>query len=168
MTLMNVSTTPCPVPPDQRPLNEYTSLREECFFSWATLEWHPYLVRLLMLWSLAGVFCAPVSASSLVLRHAPSKFLLATAAGASFWLGLGLIRLYLGWSYVCDRLLSESVIYEETGWYDGQSWTKTAEELAQDRLIGIYQVQPIVKRLRYSLAGLGGMVVVGSILWQVC
>ena len=165
---MNASTTPCPVPPEQRPLNEYNSLKEGCLFRWATLELRPYLVRLAVLWSLAGLFCAPVSASSLVLKHAPGKFLLATAAGASFWLGLLLVRLYLGWSYVCDRLLSESVIYEETGWYDGQSWTKTAEELAQDRLVGTYQVQPILKRLRYSFAALGAMLVVGSALWQLC
>ena len=31
-----------------------------------------------------------------------------------------MLRIYLGWSYVGDRLLSAAVEYEETGWYDGQ------------------------------------------------
>lgn len=30
------------------------------------------------------------------------------------------LRLYLGFSHVGSRLLSATVVYEETGWYDGQ------------------------------------------------
>ena len=165
---MSASPSTCPVPPEQRPLNEYESLKDACLFHWATLEWRPYLVRILVFWGLAWLFCAPVSAASLVLQDAPGKFVLATAAGASIWVALGLVRLYLGWSYVCDRLLSKTIVYEETGWYDGQSWTKTETELAQDQLIGTYQVQPILRRLRYSFAGLGGLWVAGSVLWQFC
>lgn len=29
------------------------------------------------------------------------------------------LNMYNGWSYVRDRLLSATVEYEETGWYDG-------------------------------------------------
>lgn len=29
---------------------------------------------------------------------------------------LAVLRIYLGWSYVGDRLLSAAVAYEETGW----------------------------------------------------
>jgi hypothetical protein len=31
-------------------------------------------------------------------------------------LAFQIIRIYLGWSYVGNRLLSASVAYEETGW----------------------------------------------------
>jgi len=40
---------------------------------------------------------------------------------------LVVLRIYLGWSYVGDRLLSAVVPYEETGWYDGQMWVKPPE-----------------------------------------
>ena len=46
----------------------------------------------------------------------PSEFLLSGALGAGFVVALAVLRIYLGWSYVGDRLLSAAVPYEETGW----------------------------------------------------
>jgi len=60
------------------------------------------------------------------------------------------IRLYLGWSYIIKRLLSATVFYEESGWYDGQIWIKTAENLTRDRLIGLYQIIPFLNRIKYT------------------
>ena len=61
-----------------------------------------------------------------------------------------LFRLYLGWSYIIKRLLSATVFYEESGWYDGQVWVKTSAYLMQDRLIGLYQIKPFIMRLKYT------------------
>lgn len=58
-------------------------------------------------------------------------------------------RLYLGWSYILNRLLSASIFYEESGWYDGQIWIKKADYLVKDRLIGTYYILPIVYRLKW-------------------
>ena len=44
--------------------------------------------------------------------------------------------------------MNATVTYEESGWYDGQTWVKTNEVLIQDRLIGIYEVLPVINRLR--------------------
>ena len=49
-----------------------------------------------------------------------AEFLLSGTVGAGFVVSLAVLRIYLGWSYVGDRLLSAAVAYEETGWYDGQ------------------------------------------------
>ncbi|KAJ0549516.1 hypothetical protein HanHA300_Chr07g0234621 [Helianthus annuus] len=43
---------------------------------------------------------------------------------------------------------------EETGWYDGQIWVKTAEVLARDRLLGSFTVKPVLNRLKNTLVGL--------------
>ncbi len=45
-----------------------------------------------------------------------AEFLLSGAVGAAFVVSLAVLRIYLGWSYVGDRLLSAAVAYEETGW----------------------------------------------------
>ena len=63
--------------------------------------------------------------------------------------------IYNNWSYVRDRLLSATVAYEETGWYDGQTYVKDPEMLARDRLLGTYVVRPIVERLRKTLLACG-------------
>ena len=62
------------------------------------------------------------------------------------------LRLYLAWLYIYDRLMNASVTYEESGWYDGQTWIKTNEVLIQDRLIGVYEVLPILEKLQVVLA----------------
>ena len=63
-----------------------------------------------------------------------------------------ILRLYLAWLYVYDRLMNATVTYEESGWYDGQTWIKTNEVLIQDRLIGVYEVLPILKKLQLVLS----------------
>ena len=45
-----------------------------------------------------------------------AEFLLSGALGAGLVVSLAVIRIYLGWSYVGNRLLSAAVAYEETGW----------------------------------------------------
>jgi hypothetical protein len=65
------------------------------------------------------------------------------------------LLIYNNWSYVRERLLSATVEYEETGWYDGQVYVKDPEMLARDRLLGTYVVRPIVDRLRKTLVACG-------------
>jgi hypothetical protein len=73
--------------------------------------------------------------------------------------------LYVGWNHVRNRLNSETVFYEESGWYDGQTWIKTPEILARDRLLVSYEIQPIIKRLQLTFATLLGTVIVCAGLW---
>lgn len=40
----------------------------------------------------------------------------------------------------------------QTGWYDGQTFVKPPEVLARDRLMGTYEVKPVLAKLRRSLA----------------
>lgn len=54
-------------------------------------------------------------------------------AGAFVVVAIAIIRIYLGWQYIGNRLLSAAVEYEETGWYDGQVYIKPPEVLARDR-----------------------------------
>lgn len=162
---MNVPAPDCPVPVEQQPLQEYQSLQESCFFRWATLEDQAYLKQGLGLGSIFGLLAAPFAATSFSLTESWSQLMLTLGGAVTGILLLLVLRLYLGWSYVCDRLLREKIFYEETGWYDGQYWTKPSEDLARERLIGIYEVQPILKRLRRSLMFLGIALLIESSLW---
>ena len=46
-----------------------------------------------------------------------AQFVLSGATGALAVVAVAVIRIYLGWAYVGNRLLSAAVDYEETGWY---------------------------------------------------
>jgi hypothetical protein len=156
----------CPVPEEQQPLNEYQELKESAFFRSAASDLPQYLKAIAWVWGLAWLVGGPVAAASFAPGKYPLRFFLSGAAGAGLILALALLRLYLGWSYVRDRLLQETIFYEESGWYDGQTWTKPPEILTRDRLIVSYQVQPILKRLKRTFRILILFVCGGSLIWN--
>lgn len=157
----------CPVPEEQRPINEYQDLKESWFFRWATLDRVAYLKPVFVLWLINWLVSAPVAAVSFPpAKHLP-QFILFAAAGAFVIPGLALLRLYLGWAYVQRRLLDPAIFYEESGWYDGQMWEKPPEVLAQDRLVVSYQVQPILERLKKTFVAIGISFAIGLFLWFV-
>ena len=159
------SSVVCPVPLEQRPINEYQDLKESWFFRWATLDLFAYVKPTIVLWGLSWLVSGPVAAVSFVPAKHPTQFGLLAAAGASLIPALALLRLYLGWRYVKTRLLNTTVFYEESGWYDGQTWEKPVEILTQDRLIVTYQVEPTLQRLSRTFQIVGLLFCVGIVVW---
>nr|ARW69342.1 hypothetical protein [Polysiphonia sp.] len=139
----------CPVPCDQQPLNEYLSLKKGCLFSWSVSNGKIFVFRLLLFFVIISILfyifldlCNSYSQPHIL-------FILDLLLSNLFMFFL-LIRIYLGWSYVLKRLLSSAIFYEESGWYDGQVWIKTSDYLMQDKLVGMYQVIPIISRIKYT------------------
>uniref|UniRef100_A0A7N0TF27 Uncharacterized protein n=1 Tax=Kalanchoe fedtschenkoi TaxID=63787 RepID=A0A7N0TF27_KALFE len=154
------------VPFDQRPVNEYSALKDSILYSWGELSPGAFLLRLGGLWFLTfTVLGAPIAAASFNPSREPLRFVLAAGIGTLFLVSLIVLRIYLGWSYVGDRLLSAVVPYEETGWYDGQMWVKPPEVLARDRLLGSYKVKPVIKLLKQTLVGTGAILVTSVFLF---
>lgn len=164
---MNSPPSMCPVPVEQQPIIEYQNLKDSWYFSWSTQDLRTYVAQILRLWGLSWILTGPVAAASFPLEDVPLKFGLAAGAGSTLLLGLILLRLYLGWSYIRDRLSTEKVFYEETGWYDGQFWTKPEAELLKERLISTYQVQPILQRLQRTFGVLAAILLLGVGCWAM-
>ncbi|XP_027359929.1 protein CONSERVED IN THE GREEN LINEAGE AND DIATOMS 27, chloroplastic isoform X1 [Abrus precatorius] len=154
------------VPFEQRPVNEYSSLKNGMLYSWGELGPGSFFLRLGGLWlAVFTVLGAPIAAASFNPSREPLRFILAAGTGTLFIVSLIVLRIYLGWSYVGDRLLSAVIPYEESGWYDGQMWVKPPEILARDRLLGSYKVKPVVKLLKQTLVGTGALLVTGVMLF---
>ena len=155
------SATSCPVPRAQQPAVEYENLRASAIFSSASLPLPGFVLRCSVVFFVTLVALGFPIASETYLSpgassSAPStvrflQALLAGGAGSATVVALLLLRLYFGWGYVGNRLLSASVIYEESGWYDGETWVKSDDVRERDRLIGTQMVQPILKRLQRAL-----------------
>jgi hypothetical protein len=165
--MMKSSVPNCPVPTEQQPLNEYEELKISWLFRDSTLDWQSYITKILWIWGLSWLLAGPVAAASFPPQKQMVHFILSGAAGASVGVVLVLVRLYLGWFYVRDRLYTPTVFYEESGWYDGQTWTKPQEILTRDRLIVSYEIKPILQRLQITFAGLAGMFLLGTIIWHL-
>ena len=143
--------TICPVPDDQKPLNEYLALKDAFIFKWGTLAIAPYLRVLGIIWVVLWLISAPIAAVSFAPSRHIGQFLCLGAIGSTLGLLLLLVQMLLGWHYVKERLQSPTVLYEETGWYDGQVWGKPESELQKERLLVTYEVQPVVNKIKYSL-----------------
>ncbi|PKA49780.1 Uncharacterized protein ycf36 [Apostasia shenzhenica] len=136
------------VPFEQRPVNEYSSLKNSLLYSWGELSPPSFFLRLGSLWLVTfTVLGAPIAAASFSPLKDPLRFALAAGTGTLLFVSLVVLRIYLGWSYVGDRLLSAVVPYEESGWYDGQMWVKPPE------------VKPVIKLLKQTLVGTGALLV---------
>jgi Conserved in the green lineage and diatoms 27 len=160
----------CPVPLEQRPVNEFRELSESRYFRWATLNGWDFLKPLAIAFSLTFLISAPTAAASYPIAHYPLQWLLIATAGATLIPLFLLIRLYLGWNYIKTRLLAPKIFYEESGWYDGQIWEKTPDFLNQDKLIVTYEVQPILQKLQQVLIFTIGLLLgltLASILWAI-
>ncbi|KAL7231703.1 hypothetical protein ACSBR2_009854 [Camellia fascicularis] len=154
------------VPFEQRPVNEYSSLKDSVLYSWGELSPGSFFLRLGGLWLVTfTVLGAPIAAASFNPSREPLRFVLAAGTGTLFLVSLIVLRIYLGWSYVGDRLLSAVIPYEESGWYDGQMWVKPPEILARDRLLGSYKVKPVIKLLKQTLVGTGALLVSAVLLF---
>lgn len=103
--------TECPVPLDQQPVNEYQSLSTSFPFNWGAADLVEYCSRLLAVGSSFAVFVGlPVAwLGSVGPQLEPLKPALAAVSSGLFVVTLAVVRMYLGWSYVGNRLLSATV-----------------------------------------------------------
>nr|YP_009589163.1 conserved hypothetical plastid protein [Corallina ferreyrae]QBL75679.1 conserved hypothetical plastid protein [Corallina ferreyrae] len=140
----------CPVPFDQQPLNEFYALKDSCFFSFFGLKLKSYLYSLAVIVGLLLCIFTPLIFATNI--YSWTQFCTVELLFVTVILALILIRLYLGWSYIVQRLFSATIFYEESGWYDGQIWIKTPEMLTKDRLIAVYYVVPLLQRIKSTFA----------------
>lgn len=153
------------IPSEQLPMNEYEELRASSFFHWATLEPRRYWGGMGLVWLGSWVIGGPVAHWSYPPLKMPLEFGLAGSAIASVALLLVVARLFLGWSYIYDRLSRAQVDYEETGAHDGDVWVKPDEVWAKDQLVVQYQLTPLLKRLRFTISVLGAMASLNALLF---
>ena len=138
----------CPVPKYQRPLSEYNDLKDSLTFAWSQTELYSFSKTLLVFFICLVFLTSIIVTNNYDWEKNKATSLLQIIVSALGIFTLWLLRLYLGWEYIYKRLMNATVTYEESGWYDGQTWIKTNEVLIQDRLIGVYEVLPIMDRLR--------------------
>nr|YP_009397461.1 hypothetical protein [Dasyclonium flaccidum]ARW66647.1 hypothetical protein [Dasyclonium flaccidum] len=145
---MPIPNSDCPVPFDQQPLNEYLILKKSWLFSWSTYKVTQYIKIITFVSSMLFIFNGLWIIYLFIHSSNLLKLLVLDLLICDLILCFLFIRIYLGWSYVIKRLLSATIFYEESGWYDGQIWVKTSKHLIQDRLIGLYEIMPFMNRVK--------------------
>lgn len=156
----------CPVPEDQRPENEYKKLKASLDFSWSVESDEVFVKNLLKLFIVTYTVSLVIFLNSYNLEQHFHDLLVYVPTFANILVMLFTVRSYLGWNYVYERLIQATVSYEESGWYDGQIWVKTNDILTQDRLIGTYELLPILKRLKTTIISVLIITVCNDSIWN--
>ncbi len=141
----------CPVPLNQRPLNEFNSIRNSWIISWPLLEKNVFYKKLLYSWIFISPISLTISYGSEYLKNNISDLVLISLTTSLMFPILLLLRQFLSWIYIYRRLNSENIEYEESGWYDGQIWEKPIDWRSKDLLIAQHQVKPILNHLKIIL-----------------
>ena len=155
----------CPVPKDQQPTNEFIELSKSNIFSWPKTKKSLILV-LIKFWLGSFILFLVISSGSIYFKTFLLKYIL-----LSFFSSLSIpllisIRLYLGWNHIFNRLISEKVEYEESGWYDGQVWIKPIILKEKESLIASIEVKPILKNLIQIFSIISVLALSGILLFQ--
>ena len=148
---MNDSEYICPVPKEQRPLNEYKKIKESNNFIWCINGKAIYVKSLFYMFTSSFILSFLLLMASSFSFTNIKYFFIYSLIGAIIIMIFLCLRSYLGWYYIYSRLMEATVPYEESGWYDGQIWIKPPEVLIQDRLIGTYEIYPGLSRLHLTL-----------------
>ena len=139
--------TICPVPINQRPLNEFNNIRNSWIISWPLLEKSIFYRKLIFSWIFITPICMIISYGSTYLKNNIYDLTFTSLTTSLIFPILLLSRQWLSWLYIYKRLNSENIEYEESGWYDGQVWEKPINWRAKDLLIAQKQVKPVLNHL---------------------
>ena len=155
----------CPVPIEQQPTNEFIELSKSTIFSWPKSK-KSLIFILTKFWLGAFVLFIIISSGSVYFKTSTLRYIL-----LSFFSSLSIpllisLRLYIGWNHVFNRLNSEKVEYEESGWYDGQVWIKPLTLKEKESLIASIEVKPILKNLIQILTIISIFGLSGILLFQ--
>ena len=155
----------CPVPLEQQPTNEFIELSNSIIFSWPKTK-KSLIIVLFKFWVGTFILFLIISSGSIYFKTSILKYIL-----ISFFSSLSIpllisLRLYLGWNHVFKRLNSESVEYEESGWYDGQVWIKPLVLKEKESLIASNEVKPILKNLIQIFSIISVLALSGILFFQ--
>ena len=155
----------CPVPLEQQPTNEFIELSKSVIFSWPKTK-KSLIIVLFKFWIGTFILFLVISSGSIYFKKSILKYIL-----LSFFSSLSIpflisLRLYLGWNHVFKRLNSESVEYEESGWYDGQVWIKPLVLKERESLIASNEVKPILINLIQIFSIISVLALSGILFFQ--
>tara|TARA_B110000261_G_scaffold107572_1_gene120500 strand:+ start:6305 stop:6781 length:477 start_codon:yes stop_codon:yes gene_type:complete len=131
----------CPVPEDQKPINEYITIKKNSFLNWTTCSLKNYLVKIIS----GYLFAFPVFLICFLTLTPFSFFEIVKIflLSANFFF----ISILIRWSTINKRLVESRVFYEEASWFDGQIWEKPFFLIKNDKLLSSQKIEPVLKRI---------------------
>ena len=122
----------CPIPEDQKPINEYIGLKNNSFFNRITSLYEISGRKMFFFLVLGGLFLVVLTNQVLFFFNLWFFFLLI---------------IFFRWNQLKKRFEKAHLFYEEASWYDGQFWEKPFFILKNDRFVSTQQIQPFLEKM---------------------
>ena len=115
----------CPIPDDQKPINEYINLKENDFTNLMLLSKKNYFSKIFINFLIGFVLVTPLT----FLFNVNSQLFLYNSFYSTSFLILNFFINLSRWSQLLKRFRSSRLFYEEGSWYDGQYWEKLSRPI---------------------------------------
>ena len=138
----------CPVPDDQKPINEFIGLKENLLTSWTTLSHKNYKKKLTIFFRNIFIVVSLITCYQIINNtiEVQTWFLYNLITTTLFIIGLLLINIFR-WTQVKMKFENAQLFYEEGSWYMGQIWQKPLPIIKNDKLIVTQKVIPLLNRI---------------------
>jgi len=137
----------CPIPDDQKPINEYINLKENDFTNLMLLSKKNYFSKIFVNFLIGFVLATPLT----FLFNVNSQLFVYNSFYSISFLIVNFFINLSRWSQLLKRFRSSRLFYEEGSWYDGQYWEKPLELIKNDKLLTSQKIKPILKRIIKTL-----------------
>lgn len=143
----------CPIPDDQKPINQYFSLKENILFNLLGINKTNYFSKILLNYILFFTLITPFT---FLFKLNKEIFLFNSLFSINIILIFFIINFVL-WLQLLNQFRNARLFYEEGSWYDGQFWEKPIELIKNDKLIIQQKIKPIIKRIIKAITLLMGI-----------
>lgn len=135
----------CPVPDEQKPMNQYIELKETTFLSdiFQTSKKNLKVFR--------SIFFPFFFAINIQFLFFPSTVFqeFVSSIQTVFLIRLFIFFLiFLRWKDIYVSFCNSTIIYEEASWFDTQFWEKPFFLIKNDKLLATQKIRPQLQRLR--------------------
>lgn len=138
----------CPVPEDQKPIQEYIGLKENFLTRWTTFSTKNYQKKVFSFFLTSFFIISLFQLSNFQGIYYLFEWIIENLQWTTFFLALFFLIILSRWIQVENRFYQARLVYEEASWYDGQIWEKPLSIIKNDQLIRYQKIQPVRQRIQ--------------------
>jgi hypothetical protein len=145
----------CPVPDDQKPIQEYISFKKNNLINWITFSKQKYRTKIIFLFLIFLTSFSFLEISNFSKFDYVGNFFLISLIFVGVYLLIG----FFLWKQLQKKLDETRLFYEEASWFDGQIWEKPSLILKNDRLLSSQKIYPFLCRISKNLFQLSFLII---------
>jgi hypothetical protein len=140
----------CSIPEDQKPINQYISLKENSLLNWSTFSIFQYKQKIVKSFFLIFFFFFTIEFALFFTNFFDCLKL--TILFTFFFFLFFIFFTFYRWKEIDNSFSTSRIFYEEESWYDGEIWEKPMSVIKNDKLLGTLKIKPLLKKIKKSLS----------------